>query len=347
MRATPAVSVLMPVRNAAAWLGEALDSLAAQTLGDFEVVAVDDHSTDATRRILEQRAVADERIRVFETSDDQAGLVAALNLGLDRLRGRCVARMDGDDVAHPERLADQLRHLERDAALAAVACEVEGFPPASLGEGMQRYLEWQNGLVEPAELHRDRFVESPVVAPSLMIRTEFLRDTLGGWQDHGWPEDWDLVLRAFEAGARIARVPRVLQRWRQHDAQATRSDSRYSVDALLRARAHYLARHLRAAAGGRAVWLLGAGPVGKTLAEALDGAGFLVSGFAEVDPRKIGNRVRRGARRWPVVSSDALLGAHASSYAVAAVGLAGARERIRAWLTAHGWVEERDFVAAA
>jgi hypothetical protein len=100
------------------------------------------------------------------------------------------------------------------------------------------------------------------------------------------------VLRAAEAGGRIARVPRVLQRWRQHARQATHTDPRYGADRLLAARAHYLARFLAQVASPRAVWLLGAGPVGKTLAEA-PSEGLTTAGFADVDPRKIGNRVRR------------------------------------------------------
>lgn len=343
----PEVSVLMPVRNAAEWVGAAIESIRAQTLGDWELISVDDGSTDATSGILGDYRRHEPRIRVFATSESDRGLVAALNRGLREVRGRYVARMDADDVAHPERLAEQVGTLEADASLAAVTCGVEGFPPEALGAGMQRYLAWQNALLTTDELARDRFVESPVVAPSLTLRTEFLRGVLNGWQEHGWPEDWDLLLRAFEAGGRIARVPSTLHRWRQHPRQTTRNDARYGADRLLRARAHYLARFLRHATASRAIWLLGAGPVGKTLAEALFHEGQAVAGFAEIDPRKIGNRVRRAGQWWPVISMAELQAARKTSYAVAAVGRPGARVRIREALSAAGWVEARDFIAAA
>ena len=343
----PAVSVLMPARDAAEWIGEALESIRAQTLGDWELVAVDDGSIDETSEILATHVRRDARVRVFATSESERGLVAALNRGLCEVRGRYVARMDADDIAHPERLAAQTRALDEDASLVAVACRVEGFPQEAMGEGMRRYLDWQNGLATPEEIARDRFVESPVVAPSLTVRTEVLRTTLDGWRERGWPEDWDLVLRMIEAGRRIARVPRVLHRWRQHARQTTHNDPRYGADRLLRARAHYLARFLRDAVAPRAVWLLGAGPVGKTLAEALLAEGFAVEGFAEIDPRKIGNRVRRAGRWWPVIAMDDLQAARAGCFAVAAVGRPGARERIRAALAGGGWVETRDFICAA
>jgi glycosyltransferase involved in cell wall biosynthesis len=343
----PEVSVIMPARDAAEWIGEAIESIRAQTLGDWELISVDDGSTDATAGILDDYRRRDARVRVVSTSESDRGLVAALNRGLREVRGRYVARMDADDVAHPDRLAEQVGALEADASLAAVACGVEGFPLDALGAGMQRYLAWQNALVTTEDLARDRFVESPVVAPSLTLRTEFLRAVLRGWQEHGWPEDWDLVLRAFEAGGRIARVPRVLHQWRQHPRQTTRNDARYGADRLLRARAHYLARFLRHSAASRAIWLLGAGPVGKTLAEALFREGLTVAGFAEVDRRKIGNRVRRAGQWWPVIPMAELQAARKTSYAVAAVGRPGARVRIREALSTAGWVEAHDFIAAA
>jgi len=347
MSAHSKVSVLMPVRDGAEWLAEAIESVRAQTLQNWELLAVDDGSKDATREILDDYRRRDARVRVVATSASDRGIVAALNRGLVEVCGAYVARMDADDVALPERLAAQAKALDADASLAAVACRVEGFPEYALGEGMQRYIAWQNELLAPEELARDRFVESPVVAPSLTIRAEFLRDMLGGWRERGWPEDWDLVLRAFEAGGRIARVPRALHRWRQHERQTTHNDPRYGADRLLRVRAHYLARFLPEAAASRAVWMIGAGPVGKTLAEALHHEGLRVAGFAEIDPRKIGNRVRRAGQWWPVIAMDELHAARASSYGVAAVGRPGARDRIRAAMEEAGWVEVRDFVCAA
>ena len=347
MDRAPEVTVLMPVRDAALWLDEALASLYRQSLQDYEIVAVDDGSLDESGAILAAHARSDDRLRVVSTGCERRGLVSALNVGLAVARGRYVARMDADDVAMPKRLEHQLEALERDVGLAAVSCRVEGFPAGSVGEGMQRYLDWQNALGTPEEIRRDRFVESPVVAPSLMLRTSFLRSTLDGWRDRGWPEDWDLVLRASEAGGKIARVPHVLHRWRQHPRQATRVNTCYRATELLRARAHFLARFLASAAGDRQIWLMGAGPVGKALAEALSREGSEIAGFADVDPRKIGNRVRRAGREWPVISMENWQEKRDRRYAVAAVGSSQARSRIRNWLLACGATEERDFVAAA
>jgi glycosyltransferase involved in cell wall biosynthesis len=346
----PEISVLMPVRDAGRWLVEAVESIRDQTTKSWELLAVDDGSRDETVELLAELARGDERIRVLATSEGRRGIVAALNLSLAEARGCVIARMDGDDVAAATRLEKQLARLDAEPELAAVSCRVEGFPSSALGEGMSRYLDWQNSLVEPDELRRDRFVEASIIAPTLMVRARTLRETLGGWLDNDGPEDWDLILRLHEAGGRIARVPETLHRWRQHADQATRTDSRYDADHLLATRARYLSRYLvgDAARRSRSTWLLGAGPVGKTLAEALTGEGAEIEGFAEIDPRKIGNIVQRAGRKWPVISMDELLATGPTScYAVAAVGRAGARERIRSFMSAAGWGEERDFIAAA
>ena len=111
MGTLPHVSILMPVRNEERFLAAALRSVAAQTLTDWELVAVDDSSTDATPAILAEAARRDPRIRVLRPAE--RGLVPALNAGLAACRAPLVARMDGDDVSHPRRLASQAEFLFR------------------------------------------------------------------------------------------------------------------------------------------------------------------------------------------------------------------------------------------
>jgi hypothetical protein len=186
----------------------------------------------------------------------------------------------------------------------------------------------------------------PVAHPTLLLRTTALR-SIGGWRDGGWPEDWDLLLRMHEAGLRVGRVDEVLYRWRLHDLQATRVDPRYSPASFLRARAHFLAREILRQAGNREVWLLGAGPVGRKLAAALTNEGVAVSGFVDVDPKKIGRRLGGRRNLWPVVSMDRLFALTPRPLAVASVGLAGGRDRVRELLVGEGWSEGRDFIVAA
>src|SRR5262245_56973434 len=109
MTTSPAVTVLMPVRDGAAFLDQAIQSIRTQTFADFELIVIDDGSTDATAAMLERHAAEDARLRVLR--QPKAGLVKALNRGLDVATAPLVARMDADDVAEPHRLARQVEFL--------------------------------------------------------------------------------------------------------------------------------------------------------------------------------------------------------------------------------------------
>ncbi|HNT24410.1 MAG TPA: glycosyltransferase family 2 protein, partial [Anaerolineales bacterium] len=127
----PCVSVLLPCYNAERTLPEALDSLQRQSLADFEIVAVEDGSADGTLALLKDWARREPRLRLL--AQPHAGLVAALNAGLEACGAPLVARMDADDRAYPQRLARQVQYLDAHPQLAAVGCLVRGFPPEALG----------------------------------------------------------------------------------------------------------------------------------------------------------------------------------------------------------------------
>jgi glycosyltransferase involved in cell wall biosynthesis len=332
----PLVSVLLPVRDEAPYLSEALVSLSEQTLTRFEAIVVDDGSRDGSASIAEAHARSDPRFRVVRT--ERRGLVPALELGRRLARGRFVARMDGDDVALPARLERQVEALEAEG-LAACGGRVSYFPPAAVREGAQRYERWLNGLVTVHAARRDVFVECPIAHPTLVIRAEAL-EAAGGYRDRGWPEDYDLVLRLWAAGGRFRNVEDVVLRWREHRARASRTEPSYALDSFVRCKVH----HLRATLlhGFEAVVVWGAGPVGKAFARELVRQGARIAAFVDVDPRKIGKRVL-GA---PVVALDEAP-RFRGAFAVGAVAGEDARGRIRAEAAEQGRREGVDFVAVA
>jgi len=333
----PRVSVLMPCRDAAAWLNEAIASLEAQTFADYEVVAVDDASTDETPSLLHAWARRDPRVRVF--SGPGRGVAAALAAGLAHARGEIVARMDADDIAEPTRLDAQLALLDADPTLAACGTRVRYFPDEAVRDGARRYERWVNDLVEPDAIDRDIFVECPIPHPTLFIRRKALLD-VGGYREVDGPEDYDLVLRLWAAGHRMAKVPEVLLHWREGAGRTSRTDPRYSPDAFRRLKVDYLLRTHLAHREGAIVW--GAGPVGKALARELTARGRRILAFVDLDPRKIGQTIH-GA---PVIDPDGL-GRFPDAFILAAVGQPGAREEIRAELRARGRLEGVDFRAVA
>lgn len=335
------VSVLMPCFNAAHTLDLAVESILEQSFTELELVAVDDGSTDDTGAKLRDWAGQDARVRPLKL--EHGGIIQALNAGLAACRGSLIARMDADDRSYPERIAKQVDYLDQHPTVDVVGCLVEGFPGDAVAEGFQIYMQWLNNLQTPEAIARELYIESPLAHPSVLMRRAALQ-LVGGYQEHGWPEDYDLWLRMHAAGIRCAKVPQVLLGWREHADRLTRTDSRYSVENFLRAKAHYLCRGpLR---GRQAVVLWGAGQMGRRLAKHLQRGGANLVAFVDIDPGKIGRR-KRGV---PVIAADQLqstLQRYASWMVLAAVGSRGARALIRERLVELGMVEGEDFYAVA
>jgi len=325
------------VRDGAAHLPEAIASLEAQTDGDFEVLAVDDGSADATPDLLADWARHDPRVRVLRQK--ARGIVGALERARAAARGRWLARMDADDVSEPGRFERQRAVMESDATLAACGTRVRYFPRAAVRDGARRYERWLNDLDEPDRIARSLFVECPLAHPAFFMAAEAV-GRAGGYRDRGWPEDYDLVLRLWRGGGRFANVPEVLLRWREGPHRLHRTATAYTPDAFVACKVHHLRRTLLAGGRGVAVW--GAGPVGKRFARALADDGVPVQAFVEVDPRKIGQKIH-GA---PVLDTRGGL-ALSGVLHVAAVGQPGVRGTLRGILAGAGLEELVDFVAVA
>jgi glycosyltransferase involved in cell wall biosynthesis len=142
--------VVLPVGNAVRTLSRAVESMRAQTFAGWEMIAVDDGSTDGSREMLEGLARSDARIRVV--AQPHGGIVAALNTGLAAVRGGLIARMDADDEAHPERLAEQVDFLERNPAVGLVGCLVEYGGDRRANAGYALHVDWINSLVSPEQI---------------------------------------------------------------------------------------------------------------------------------------------------------------------------------------------------
>jgi glycosyltransferase involved in cell wall biosynthesis len=245
-----------------------------------------------------------------------------------------LARMDADDVSHPERLKRQWAMACERPELAVIGCGVEILSP--LGDGMVRHVDWVNTRMEPAEIARARFIENPMIHPSSLMRKAAV-EAAGGYQEVPWAEDHDLFLRLLERGAVFGKVPETLLKWRDSPGRLTRSDPRYGDACRHRMRAHFLSR--LAAVKERGVVIAGAGPIGKTLALELQARGVAVRGFYDVHPRRIGETIHgaevagldRFGRRW----REAVL--------LSAVGVPGGREEVAGLAEKAGYVEGEDF----
>ena len=332
MSTAPRVSVLIPVHDPGPLLAPALESVRRQTLRDFEVICIDDGCTDGSDSLLDRLASRDPRFRVLHPG--RIGLVESANRLAGEACGRYWARFDSDDAMHPRRLELQADYLDRHPAVDVVSCRVRHFPTQHVLPGNRAYEDWLNGLLTHEQIHRDFLVESPIANPSAMWRPEVSRRA-GGYREDGMPEDYAFWLRAWEAGARFAKLPEVLHFWRDHGRRVTRTHPRYSVEAFLRAKVESLLRG--PLSGGRPYAIWGAGMVGRRLGRLLVRAGRPPLAYLDIDPRKVG-RTRQGR---PILPPEAFRPGRA--LVLGAVGARGARERIRARLGEWGLVETEDF----
>lgn len=331
----PAVSIVLPFRNAEATLEECLASISRQTLRDWELIAVDDGSEDGSAQLLLAAAARDPRIRVAQPG--RVGLVGALNEGLRRARAPFIARMDADDVMHEERLAAQSEYLGRHPEIAVVGSRVEIFPAERLRAGYLEYLRWQNACVTSEEIATNIYVEAPLAHPTVMFRRHIIQD-LGSYREGEFPEDYELWLRLITAGKRIAKLPRVLLRWRDAEDRASRRHSRYRRDAFDRLRARYLASDVRLRRD-RALVIWGAGRKTRLRVRYVLERGLQPAAFIDVDPSKIARPV------WGVpVRPPEWLAREPRPFVLVYVTNHGARDRIAAKLAEMGYQAGRDFL---
>lgn len=211
----PQVTVLLPVRNGAAHLPAALESIFAQTFGDFELLVLDDGSTDATPEIL--RAIRDPRLRVV-THPQNLGLVPTLNEGLGLARGEFVARQDHDDISQPERLQKQVIFLRTHPDCALLG--TEAWQTNEQGRVSFRLLR----PLTPESIRWYLCFDNAFIHSSVMFRRAVIRDELGGYQASFHSEDYALWSRVARQRP-VANLPEPLLRYREHDRSVTGSMS--------------------------------------------------------------------------------------------------------------------------
>jgi glycosyltransferase involved in cell wall biosynthesis len=208
---TPEISVVLPVYNAARYLGAAIQSILEQDRCDFELLVIDDGSEDGSLQIA-RGFEHDPRVRVIP--QPWRGLVAVLNLGTAEARGEFIARMDADDISVPGRLARQVAFLHSNPSIAAVGSAVQLIDAegAVVGRLIPR--------LSAAEIREALLSGSALFHPTVMLRRQALVDIGGYRAAFVAAEDYDLWLRLSEQ-AELANVSDVLLHYRVHEEQVS------------------------------------------------------------------------------------------------------------------------------
>jgi glycosyltransferase involved in cell wall biosynthesis len=256
------ISILMPVKNAAEYLKDCLDSILAQTFEDWELIAVDDGSSDKSKSILEAYADDESRISVF--SNNGKGIIPALRLAFAKSTGKFITRMDADDIMHNEKLELlRARLVNHEVGHIAVGL-VTYFSDSHLGDGYKKYAAWLNKLTEREANFDDIYMECTIPSPCWMVHRSDL-NKCGGFQSDIYPEDYDLAFRFRKQKLKVKAVRREIHKWRDYPARSSRTDENYSDNRFSPLKVYHFIEQDRQEDMPLMLW--GAGKKGKLLAK--------------------------------------------------------------------------------
>ena len=210
----PVVTVILPIYNAERFLRETVLSIRAQTFQNFEVIAILDGCTDRSEEILNE--LKDERLVVVKKENNQ-GIVASLNLGVERASAPYLARMDHDDVMHPDRLKKQVEFLDSHPEIVLAGTRFDYIDER--GRFVKEAMTFPTGHEEIKQQLR-RF--NCIGGPTTMCRTAQIREIGGYLPDYPLCEDLSLYFRLLVHGWRLANLPDVLLHYRIHAGQTSR-----------------------------------------------------------------------------------------------------------------------------
>ncbi len=254
----------MPVKNTGLFLKECVESILAQTLYEWELIAIDDHSTDNSFEILDAFAHMDARIMVHRNKG--VGIIAALREAYSYSTATFITRMDSDDIMSPEKLKKMSESLDAHGPGYIAIGLVQYFSSDQLGDGYQQYAQWLNSLTRTGTNFSDIYKECSIPSPCWMVaRSDF--DACGGFNHDTYPEDYDLALRFKKEGLKIAGIDEVLHFWRDYPSRTSRTHDHYSDNRFTALKVFHFLDQDRNSIKEMLLW--GAGKKGKEIAKKL------------------------------------------------------------------------------
>ncbi len=322
----------MPFKNTRAYLPECLDSIRAQQHSDWQLLAVDDGSTDSGVTLLQDYAASDSRIKVLRNQGK--GIIHALRTALAHSNGHYVTRMDSDDRMAPDKLGTMFRQLNTAGPGHIALGLVRYFSERGISQGYKRYEEWLNRLTRTGDNFSERYKECVIPSPCWMVHRRDL-DTCSAFAPDRYPEDYDLAFRFFEQGLTCLPSQEVLHHWRDYDARTSRNHEHYAQNHFLNLKLHYFLKLDRDYARPLLLW--GAGKKGKILAKKLilDGLPFV---WVCDNPKKIGKQIYGQS----LVHYTAL-DKHPQAQSIVTVANEQAQAQIRSFLSIRGHLPMHDY----
>ncbi len=323
----------MPVKNAGEYLIPCIESILNQDIAQWELIAIDDHSSDDSLTILNQYAGIDHRISVNSLGQEH-GIIAALRMAYQCSKGYMITRMDADDMMSKSKLRLMSAAL-RDKGYGHVAIgAVAYFGVDGIGDGYRRYSEWLNNLTRSASNFDEVYKECVIPSPCWMMYRDDV-DAIGGFDHDTYPEDYDLCFRMRGHGIKIAAVQEVVHHWRDHSMRTSRIDEHYKDNRFLELKCQYFKQQDWNVKRPLALW--GAGKKGKRIAQMFNLHNMSYTWHTD-NERKIGKEIYGH-----ILQSDTSILAIADVQVIVAVSNPKEQQKIIAMLEFQGKRIGRDY----
>ena len=326
------ISILMPFKNTALFLTECLESIQAQSIENWEVLAVDDHSSDSSRQILERFSNIDPRITVLDNKGK--GIIPALRTAYAASSGRYITRMDSDDIMSPDKLGAMLGALKTHGPGYLATGQVKYFSETGISDGYARYERWLNRLTTSGTNYSEIYKECVIPSPCWMIgRADF--EKCGGFNPDRYPEDYDLTFRFYQHQMQVIPSDKILHYWRDYPERTSRTSEHYALNYFLDIKIHYFLKLDRDKDRPLVVW--GAGGKGKTIAKTLVSESHVFIWLCD-NPRKIGRKIY-GIKLHPYQ----ILSGLENPQSIVTVANEEAQGEIREFFAQHSMVPQSDY----
>lgn len=256
------ISILLPFKNESSHLKETIQSIQEQTYENFEVIAVDDNSTDDSFEIFKNLTKDDSRFSVHKNSG--FGIIDALRLCSSKAKGEYISRQDADDLMPRDKLETLLTILKEKGVNHLATGKVKYFSSTELQNGFLKYEQWLNSLCDNNSHYSQLFKECVVVSSNWLLHTSDFKK-LNGYNDSIYPEDYHFVFKLFIHNFIIESSPKVTHHWRDHKDRASRNLDQYSDQKFFPLKVEFF----KEIVSRENICLWGAGPTGKKLAKEL------------------------------------------------------------------------------
>lgn len=256
------VSIIMPFRNTESWINETIDSILFQSFSDWELICIDDNSTDRSPSIIKQ--ARDKRIHYLKNSNE--GIIPALQLGLSKAKGQYVTRMDADDLMPQERLSKMVESLDNSERKTIVTGKVKYFSNEPISEGYQRYEDWLNNRIRNKDHWNHVYRECVIASPNWMARrSELIEDKI--FDQLKYPEDYDMVFQWYAKNYTIKTINDTTLHWREHPERTSRNSDVYDQDSFFQLKLNWFVK--LNGLQDKSIAIFGAGQKGKITARFL------------------------------------------------------------------------------